>query len=53
MMQWKDAMDNLARQYWEETKDMNSPPRQIISNQEWSVWINNRKITGDTTLNTV
>jgi hypothetical protein len=27
---------------------MNSPPQQIISDQEWSVWINNWKITGDT-----
>jgi hypothetical protein len=41
-------MDKLAKQYWDETKDMNSPPQQIISDREWSVWINNRKITGDT-----
>jgi hypothetical protein len=44
----KDAMDIFAEQYWEETNDRNSPPQQIISNHEWSVWINNRKITGDT-----
>jgi hypothetical protein len=43
-----DEMDKLARQYWEETKDMNSPSQQIVSNQEWSAWINKRKITGDT-----
>jgi hypothetical protein len=48
----KDAMDKLAKQYCEETKDSNSPPQQIVSDHEWSVWINNRKITGDT-LNTV
>jgi hypothetical protein len=47
-----DAMDKLANQYREETEDRNSPPQQIVSDHEWSVWINNRKITGDT-LNTV
>jgi hypothetical protein len=47
-----DAMDKLAKQYWEATKNMNLPPQQIISDQEWSIWIANRKITGDT-LNTV
>jgi hypothetical protein len=45
-------MDKLAKQYWKETKDRNSPPQRIVSDHEWSVWINNRKITGDT-LNTV
>jgi hypothetical protein len=43
-----DAMDKLAKQYWEATKNMNSPPQQIISDQEWSIWIAIRKITGDT-----
>jgi hypothetical protein len=46
-----DAMDKLANQYREETKHMNLPPQQIISDQE-CIWIVNRKITGDT-LNTV
>jgi hypothetical protein len=32
----------------QETKDGNSPPQQIVSDHEWSVWINNSKITGDT-----
>jgi hypothetical protein len=45
-------MDKLANQYREETKHMNLPPQQTISDQEWSIWIADRKITGDT-LNTV
>jgi hypothetical protein len=47
-----DAMDKLANQYREETKCMDLPPQQIISDQEWSIWLANRKITADT-LNTV
>jgi hypothetical protein len=47
-----DTMDKLANQYREEAKDRNSSPQQIVSDHEWSVWINNRKIMGDT-LNTV
>jgi hypothetical protein len=48
-----DAMDKLAKQYREETKHhMNLSPQQIISDQEWSIWIADQKITGDT-LNTV
>jgi hypothetical protein len=47
-----DKMDKLANQYWEETKHRNLPLQQIISDQEWSIWIADRKITGDT-LNTV
>jgi hypothetical protein len=31
---------------------MNLPQQQIISDQEWSIWIADQKITGDT-LNTV
>jgi hypothetical protein len=50
--QLNDAMDKLAKQYWEETKDRNFPTQQIVSDHEWSVWVDNRKITGDT-LNTV
>jgi hypothetical protein len=40
-------MDKLAKQYC-----MNLPPQQIISDQEWSIWIANQKIRGDN-LNTV
>jgi hypothetical protein len=47
-----DAMDKLANQYRKETKHMNLPPQHIISDHEWSIWIANQKITGDT-LNTV
>jgi hypothetical protein len=47
-----DAMDKLAKWYLKETKDRNSPSQQIVLDHEWSVWIDNRKITGDT-LNTV
>jgi len=47
-----DTMDKLANQYREETKDRNSPPQQIVSDNEWSIRINNRYITGDN-LNTV
>jgi hypothetical protein len=40
-----DAMDKLANQYREETKHhMNLSPRQIISDQEWSIWIADQKI---------
>jgi hypothetical protein len=42
----------LANKYREETKHRNLTPQQIISDQEWSIWIADRKITGDT-LNTV
>jgi hypothetical protein len=28
-----NAIDKLAKQYWDKTKDMISPPQQIISNQ--------------------
>jgi hypothetical protein len=46
-------MDKLAKQYWKATKNMNSPPQQIISNHRWSIWAaNQQRITGDT-LNTV
>jgi hypothetical protein len=47
-----DEMDKLANQYREETRHMNLTPQQIISDQEWSIWIAGQKITGDT-LNTV
>jgi hypothetical protein len=47
-----DEMDKLANQYREETRHMNLTPQQIISDQEWSIWIADQKITGDT-LNTV
>jgi hypothetical protein len=30
-------MDKLGKQYWEETKDRNSTPQQIVSDHEWSV----------------
>jgi hypothetical protein len=43
-----EAMDKLANQYREETKHMNVPLQQIISDHKWSIWITNRKITGDT-----
>jgi hypothetical protein len=43
-----DAKDKIAKQWWDETKDMKLPPQQIISDHEWNIWINNRKITGDT-----
>jgi hypothetical protein len=43
-----NTMDTVAKQYWEETKNMNTPPQQIISDHEWSIWIANQKITGDT-----
>jgi hypothetical protein len=45
-------MDKLANQHREETRHMNLTPQQIISDQEWSIWIADKKITGDT-LNTV
>jgi len=45
-------MDKLANKYHEETRHMNLTPQQIISDQEWSIWIADQKITGDT-LNTV
>jgi hypothetical protein len=44
----KNTMDKLAKQYWEATKNMNLPPQQIFSDHKWSIWIANRKITGDT-----
>jgi hypothetical protein len=47
-----DEMDKLVNQYREETRHMNLSPQQIISGQEWGIWIANQKITGDT-LNTV
>jgi hypothetical protein len=34
-----DKMDKLANQYREETKHINLPPQQIISDQEGSLWI--------------
>jgi hypothetical protein len=37
-----DEMDKLANQYGEETKHMNLPLQQIISDQEWSIWIANQ-----------
>jgi hypothetical protein len=45
-------MDKLANRYREQTKHLNLPLQQIISDQEWTIWIANQKITGDT-LNTV
>jgi hypothetical protein len=47
-----NEMDKLTNQYREETKHINLPTQHIISDQEWSIWIADRKITGDT-LNTV
>jgi hypothetical protein len=32
----EEEMYKLAKQYWDKTKDMNSPPQQIISDRERS-----------------